>query len=387
MYFKDIIGQKKITDYLINTVKSGHIPHAQMICGNAGYGTLQIALAYARYINCTGEKETDSCGKCPSCLQFDKLMHPDVHFVFPIHKSGSSKKTYCDNFLPEWRDMLLKNKYFSYNDWISRLKTGNSQGMIYAEESDNLLKKLQYKAYESEYKITIIWMPEKMNAICANKILKIIEEPPEKTIFLFVTEDINKILPTIISRTQIINVKGIAPKSICTEIIKSHKLPENEAEKYSRLAMGDMLKAEEYIKTKGEEALFLKQFVNSMRAAYMIANFSQNKRKEKQDSLLALKEWSEEMAKKGREYNKRYLAYAQRMLRENFILNLKNENLNYLSSAEYNFSKKFSPFINSGNIYNFTEELDLAISHIENNVNSKMVFFDIALRSIMLFKK
>lgn len=386
MYFKDIIGQQDVKDRLIQSVKTGRIPHAQLFSGAAGTGTLQLAIAYARYICCTDRNEYDACGKCASCRQFDKLVHPDTYFVYPIYKINSGK-TVCDNFIQDWRNIVIGQGYFSYHQWMSQIKAGNSQGMIYADESDEIIRKLSFKAYESEYKIVIIWLPEKMHISCANKLLKLLEEPPEKTVFLMVTEDTEQLLSTIISRSQIIRVHGIEEDDLEKAVKSKFNLPEKEVLNCCRIASGSFLKVLEYINSSDENKVHLEQFKKIMRGAYTIANFSPNKRLEKQRSLKDLKLWSEEMAKAGREQEKNFLSYAQHMVRENFILNLGKHDLNYLNPAENDFSVNFSPFINHKNIVNFMHELELAEKHIESNVNAKLVFFDLALQTIMLFKK
>jgi len=387
MYFRDVIGQQEIKDRFIQTVKAGRIPHAQLIAGAAGTGTLQLALAYARYICCTDRGEHDACGKCSSCRQFDKLVHPDTYFVYPIFKPNSNKKWVCDDFLPEWRKIVINSGYFSYHQWMAQIKAGNSQGSIYADESDEIIRKLSFKAYESDYKVVIIWLPEKMNETCANKLLKLLEEPPANTVFLMVTENSDQLLTTILSRSQITLVHGITEKDLEIAVKSKFNLPEEEVRSYCRLSEGSYIKVLECIDSSEENKFFLEQFKRVMRGAYTIANFAPDKKLDKQKSLKDLKLWAEEMAKTGREQEKNYLSYAQHMIRENFIMNVGQQDLNYLKSDEKQFSVNFSPFINHKNILSFMEELELAERHIESNVNAKLVFFDLALQSIMLFKK
>jgi len=387
MYFRDVIGQQDIKERFIQSVKSGRMPHAQLISGASGTGTLQLALAYARFICCTDRGENDSCGKCSSCQKFDKLVHPDMHFVFPIFKPNSNKKWVCDDFITEWRKIVIEKGYFSYHQWMSRIKAENAQGMIYVEESDNLIRKLSLKAYESEYKVVIVWLPEKMNESCANKLLKLLEEPPAKTIFLMITENSEQLLSTVLSRSQIIRVHGISVEELGEALKARFSLTDAESMNYSRLAAGSYLDALECIETSEENSFFLEQFKRCMRGAYIIANFTADRKSDKQKSLKDLKIWAEEMVKIGREQQKKYLSYAQRLVRENFILNVGQTDLNYLNPSEKDFSTNFSPFINHKNIIAFMEEIELAERHIESNVNAKLVFFDLALQSIILFKK
>ena len=387
MYFHDIIGQQNIKDRLIQAVQEDRIPHAQLISGAGGTGSLQLAIAYARYICCTNRAETDACGECPSCHKFNKLIHPDTHFVFPIYKPSSGKKWVCDDFLTQWRNFATERKYFGYHDWLNFIKAGNAQGVIYGDEGDEILRKLSFKAFESEYKVMIIWLPEKMGDVCANRLLKILEEPPAKTVFLLVSENSENLLSTILSRAQMLRVKGIESKDMREALQKRFTMSDIELDSCIHLSGGSWIKALDFIQTNDENNLFLQQFIRCMRGAYTIANFSPDKKLDKQKSLKDLKLWSEDMAKSGREQGKKYLAFSQRMVRENFIMNIKQAELNYMTQAEMSFSANFSPFINHKNILSFMEELELAERHIEQNVNAKIVFFDLALKSIMLFKK
>lgn len=387
MYFRDIIGQQEVKQRLIRSATTGRIPHAQLFTGAAGTGTLQTAIAYARYISCTDKGETEACGKCSSCQKFDKLVHPDIHFVYPIYKAGAGKKSVCDDFIKQWRSIVIDKGYFSYNQWLGHINAGNAQGMIYAEESDELLRKLSLKAYESEYKIVIIWLPEKMHESCSNKLLKLLEEPPEKTIFLMVTENPSQLLSTVLSRSQIIRFNSIGTNELSEALIQKHGLNETDALNISRLSCGSYISAMENMEENEDNDYFLEQFKRCMRGAYIIANFPPEKKTEKQKGLKDLKLWSEEMAKAGREQEKKYLSYAQKMIRENFIMNIGQTDLNYLNDSETGFSKNFFPFINHKNIEAFMSELELAEKHIESNVNAKLVFFDLALQSIIFFKK
>ncbi|MDD4922632.1 MAG: DNA polymerase III subunit delta [Bacteroidales bacterium] len=387
MYFHDIIGQQNVKDRLLQSVKEGCIPHAQLFSGAEGTGALPLAIAYARYISCTNRGEADACGACPSCHKFNKLIHPDTHFVFPIFKPSSGKKWVCDDFLIQWRNFVSEKTYFGYQEWMTYIKAGNSQGVIYGDEGDEILRKLSFKAFESEYKVMIIWLPEKMGDVCANRLLKILEEPPAKTVFLLVSENSGQLLSTILSRAQMVKIKGIEANDMQEALKDQFTMSDTELDSCIHLSGGSWLKALDYIQSSDENKFYLQQFIRCMRGAYTIANFSPDKKLDKQKSLKDLKLWSEEMAKLGREQGKHYLTYSQRLVRENFIMNVGQPEINYLTPDEMAFSGKFSPFINHKNILSFMEELELAERHIEQNVNAKIVFFDLALKSIMLFKK
>jgi len=235
--------------------------------------------------------------------------------------------------------------------------------------------------------VMIIWLPEKMNETCSNKLLKLLEEPPTNTVFMLVTEHSDALLATIRSRTQLIRVKGIDQAALADALRTRTDFDDQTITDASRMAGGSYLKALEYGQTNEEQAWYLEQFIRCMRGVYTIANFTPDKKLEKQRSLKDLKQWADEMAKLGREKEKNYLAYAQRLVRENFILNLKQDELTYLNKAERAFSERFSPFINHSNVMAFMEELALAERHIEGNVNARLVFFDLVLQSILLFKR
>jgi DNA polymerase-3 subunit delta' len=372
VFFSDIIGQSAVRQRLLNSVKEQRIPHAVLLGGAEGTGKLPLALAFAQYICCTNRSETDSCGKCPSCVKFAKLAHPDLHFVFPIVKP-ESKAVVCDDFISDFRSFIIANPYASVNEWVNTISTGK-QGVIYEAESAEILRKLNLKTYESDYKIMIVWQPEKMNTSCANKLLKILEEPPEKTLFLLVSDTPDMLLTTIQSRTQRINVPLIAARDLSDALMQRFPLSEDEAGNVARTANGNYRKAVEIIESSDEAQFNFEQFVFLMRMAY-------------QRKVTELKQWSDTMAKIGRERQKSFFVYAQKMIRENFILNLQDGNLNYLNADETNFSRNFARFVNERNIVGITDEFDLAERHIESNVQAKMVFFDLSLKFIILLKK
>jgi DNA polymerase III subunit delta' len=203
MFFKDVIGQQKIKERLIHSVKEQRISHALMFTGPEGTGKLALALAFAQYVSCRNRDENDSCGECPACRKYQKLAHPDLHFVFPVFPTKTIKKPVSDDFLPKWREMIHKTPYFTLSQWLGFIENENAQGFIYERESDSIMRKLNLKSFESEYKVMIIWLPEKMHAACSNKLLKLIEEPPSKTLFLLITEDEESVISTIRSRTQL----------------------------------------------------------------------------------------------------------------------------------------------------------------------------------------
>ncbi len=374
MFFKNIIGQQEIKHRLVQSVQEGFIPHARLICGPEGTGKLPLAIAYARYLNCTNRQVDDACGECPSCIKFNKLSHPDLHFVFPIVKNDKKKKDICDDYLPEWREFVLDNIYFGFNQWLDFIGAENSQGLIYAKESNEIIKKLNLKTYEAEYKVMIVWLPEKMHEACANKLLKMIEEPPEKTVFLLVSEAPDQIIGTIQSRSQRLNVRGIASNDMLSVLIEQFHLNTEDAQSVTHIANGNFVKAREIIHHSEENEYFLELFITIMRNSW-----TRNVRN--------MKTKADEFASLGREKQKSFLSYSQHLLRENFIYNLHQPEINYLNRKEAAFSINFSPYINERNVIDFMGELDLAIRHIEQNVNPRMVFFDLSMKIAVLLKK
>ena len=385
MLFSQIIGQQDIKTRLIRTVTEQRIPHAQLLRGPEGIGKLALAIAYAQYICCENRTTTDSCGICPSCVKYRKLAHPDLHFVFPVIKPAGKSSVVCDDFIAEFREMVLQNSYFGLNDWYARISGDAKQGLIYSNESEEIIRKLSLKTYESEYKIMIIWLPEKMHGTCANKLLKILEEPPEKTVFLMVSNTPDEIITTILSRTQHIHVPRLSDSEIIQALIKNEELEieSNEAEYATHIANGSYLNALAVLNEGDENKQNFDRFVMVMRLAWQVGN------KKDHASLKTLRKWSDDMAaaSMGRERQKNFLSYAQRMTRENFINNMQQPDLNYLTSDEADFSQRFSPFINERNVEDLMSEFSLAERHIEQNVNAKMVFFDLTLKVIMLLKR
>ena len=372
MLFKEIYGQEPVKQIFTRSVQENRIPHALLITGPEGSGKLPLAIAYARYICCENRNETDACGVCPSCVKFNKLIHPDLHFVFPITRSKDSIT--CDYYLGPWREMFLQQPYFNLDQWLAKTGTENGQGLIYSNESEEIIRKLSKKPYEADYKIMIVWLPEKMHLSCANKLLKILEEPPEKTLFLLVTENAEQLLTTIISRTQRIVVPPLEKETVRKAIADRYQIDEPEGSNIAHIANGNLIRAEEIIQTSTESREYFDMFAQMMRASY-----SRN--------IIQMKRWSEDMSRLGRKRQTSFLQYAQRMIRENFILNLKNNDLNYMTGYENDFSVRFAPFVNERNVFGLLSESESAERHIEQNVQAKFIFFDLALKMIMLLKK
>ena len=378
MFFRDVIGQQEVIERLVKDAQAGTVPHALLFCGPEGVGKLQTAIAFARYLLCRDKgNNVDSCGTCPSCVKMDKLVHPDLHFVFPvINKSKTAgRSTVSDDEIATWRETVLEQQYFGFEEWLSAIDADNKQASIFVTESEQILSKLSLKSVEGGYKIMIIWHAEKMNQQCANSLLKLLEEPPAGTIFILTTDTPEQMLETILSRTQRIDFKRIPEQEIAVRLQgPGYQLDPETAQKISHLSGGSWLKAISTLRINTESEEFFDYFTQLMRLAY-------GRR------LKDLKLWADNIAGGGREWQKRFLAYCQRMIRENFICNFHNPDLNYMTEQERQFSVKFAPFVNENNIIGLMDVLSDAQRDIEQNVNSKMVFFDLSLKTIMLMKQ
>lgn len=374
MYFKDIIGQDNATSLLRSAVAEGRIPHAQLICGGEGVGKLAVAIAYARYLCCAHRNGEESCGECPSCKKFDKLVHPDLHFAFPIYKKDSSKTPHSDDFIDKWRSAVAENPYMTLNQWMEHIGAENQQGLIYASQSEEIIRKLTLKSSEGGYKVMIIWMAEKMNSECSNKLLKMIEEPPTQTVFLLVSETPDLLLPTIQSRVQRLTLRPLEEETIACALCNKYGLTETDARQIAHASAGSWLQAMETIHLGSRTKEYIELFMALMRRSYA-------------RDLKGMRQWADTVAGMGREPQKNFLIYCQRMIRESFICNFRRPEINYMNVDEANFTTRFAPFVNEKNIFGIMDELSEAQRHIEQNVNAKMVFFDLALKMIMLLKQ
>lgn len=366
MHFKEVIGHQEIKQRLINSLQTGRISHAQLFAGNTGYGSLALALAFAQYVLCTGPKGEDSCGICPACRKMQKQIHPDIHFVFPVVRK--TKSPISDEFINEWRELLTQNSYFNLEEWYAAMGIEeNTQAAIYTEESVHILQKLHLKPFESEYKIMIIWLPEKMNPECANKLLKIIEEPFPKTLFLMVSEHPEQLLNTIQSRLQRINIPPLTQKEIKQQLIETKNISDRQAEEYAHIASGNWHRALRLLQESEEQIFNQEQFVSLMRLCWV-------------RNMVPINTWVNEITSIGRERQKNFLTHAIRMIRENFIRNFGLDQLNYMTEREKEFSIKFSPYIHEENIFSLTNEFERAYNDISRNGNAKIIFTDLCIK-------
>ncbi len=365
MLFKNIVGQDKIKDYLRKTVQESHISHAQLFLGNAGYGGLPLAIAYAQYMVCENRTDEDSCGECPPCQKYEKLIHPDLHFIFPV--AGPNKPN-SETFLEKWREKFIQVPYFNVNEWFNYIGVENKQGIISKDESYNIIRKVSLKTFESEYKVMIIWMAELMNTTAANKLLKILEEPPEKTLFIMLCESTDRMLPTILSRAQLIKIPAIEDKSVADYFSKvSLEVSKTQIQDAVRLANGDIVEGMRALYSNEEQKLFLHEYITLMRLAW-------------KPLVPELLEWAEKIAGWGREKLKMFCLFVLRITRENLMLLLEQHHLVRLTKEELDFAEKFSTNVSSNALYKIAEEFDLGFLHINANGNAKIVFTDLALQ-------
>lgn len=369
MLFNQIIGQEHIKNHLQTSAKNGRIPHAQLFVGKEGSGTLPVAIAYAQFL-----LSHFSDNPSASELKVAKLQHPDVHFAFPVTTNDSIKKHPVSNlFLNEWRDFVSKQPYGGLFNWLQSIGVENKQGMIGVDEALDVVKKLQLKSYEGGFKVMIIWMAEKMNIAAANKLLKLIEEPPEKTIFLLITENEDQIISTIRSRCQALHFPVLSEQDIANGLIIKEKCSESDALKIASQAEGNYNKAVHLLHQDSNDLIFEQWFIAWIRTAF--------KAKGNAAVIQELVVWSETIAKTGRENQKQFLDYCLQFFRQALLLNYKSPDLVFLETQTPKFNlQNFAPFIHSENILAIEKELNDAMYHIERNGNAKIILLDLSMK-------
>ena len=366
MTFSEVIGQKEAQQRLLQMVSEDRLPHALMLCGPMGAGKMALAIAF-------GCSLLDD-GSPSSKAMLDKLEHPDLHFTYPTIKLPSMSadhKPVSDDFAKDWHELIMDGPYFTMDQWMQAMGGENQQAIITAGESDDLVRKLSLKSSQGGYKVSIIWLPERMNIECANKLLKLIEEPPLQTVFIMVCEEPDKLLETIRSRVQRIDIKKIDDESLTRALVEKRGINEEDARRIGRLANGNWLSALEELQIGSENELFLDMYISLMRLAY-------------QRRIKDLRKWSETMAGYGREKQKRWLTYFLKMSRENFMYNFHQEELTYMTQNEENFAHNFARFINEKNVLQMNDLGNRCLRDIGQNANGKIVFFDFALQMIVL---
>lgn len=374
MTFSEIIGQTEVKRHLLQMVREDRLPHALMLCGPQGAGKLPLALAFAHYLLCSNPNEETPCGTCSDCRMLQTWQHPDLHFSFPVYKAKSTDHPTSDDYLPQWREQLQTDVYFDVEQWLTDIKAENQQIVHYVQESDLLQKKLALKSSQGGRRVVVLWLPERMKTEMANKLLKLIEEPPTHTHFLLVSNDPDMVLGTIQSRVQRINVPALTEDEIAQALVQHHHVDETKARTLAHVAQGNYTLAIKKLEAENEEQQFFELFVRLMRLSYG-------------RKIKDMHQWSQEVAAMGRERQKRLLAYCQRLIRENFIYNFHCPQMSYMTAEEEAFSSRFAPFVNERNVIGIMDELSDAQRDVEQNVNARMVFFDLSLKMIMLLKQ
>ncbi len=376
MNFTDVVAQENVKQILRRQVDAGRLPHALLLYGPQGAGKLPLALALSRYLLCKEPKGGEPCEECSSCKMSLGWVHPDMHFSFPVIKKKSTEEPTSDDYLTQWRELMDERPYFQPQEWLTRIGTQNQQMQLYVSESDLLRQKLSLRSSQGGRRVILMWLPERMNAECANKLLKLLEEPPSHTHFIMVSQEPEMVLPTIRSRAQQIYVPPLEQQEISEALQSRLGLDADDADYLAHLARGSYTAALQQTQDpQGDEGEEFELFVSMMRLAYT--------RKIKEMTA-----WSDRVARMGRETQKHLLQYFQRMVRESFVHNFQRQaELNYMTRAESDFAVRFAPFVNERNVSSISEELALCERDIEGNVNARMVFLDLIIKLTLLLKQ
>lgn len=381
MLFKQIVGHEHLKNHLIQSASSGRIPHAQLFVGPEGSGVLPLAIAYAQYILCGNSDKENSGGNEACNLKFDHFAHPDLHFIYPTVTTEEVKsKPKSLDFLKDWRQFLMEQPYGTLFDWYTLLNVQNKQGEIRVEDAQEILKSLSLKSYEGGYKIMIIWMADKLNIAASNKLLKLLEEPTEKTLFILITENEEDIIQTIRSRCQVLHFSALSESAIATHLVEFQSIEEKKANLIAHKAQGNYNKALRLCDDKNDNQAFEEWFVNWVRAAF--------RAKGNASAIQDLITWSEQIAGLGRETQKKFLHFCIEMFRQALLLNYQADKLVYLETNVSNFNlSKFAPFVTGNNITDIYKEIQDAIYHIERNGNAKIILTDLSIKLTRLIHK
>lgn len=372
MYFSDVVGHDTLKQQLISNVKNNRLSHAQLFLGPEGSGNLALALAFSQYIQCRQRKENDSCGICPSCLKFKKLEHPDLHFFFPVASNKEFDKNVKSRlFYKYWRELLIETPYFRYAQWLEKTGIENKQAIINAEDCNDIIRILGLKTYESPFKIIVIWMVEKLFYSAAPKLLKVLEEPPENTLFFLVSENRDLILNTILSRTQLVKVPRLTDNEIETGLTAKYSCEPAKARQIAFQASGNFNEALRLMQTNNEPLEDFREFRNWMRLCF-------------KSDIAGIVKWVEVFSKAGREKHKTMLQYGLNIFRVCLLHMYNTTSLITLEGEEKDFVQKFSPFINQETAPLVVEEFSKAITHVERNANSKILFTELSLKLVSL---
>jgi DNA polymerase III subunit delta' len=374
MLFSEIIGQEHLKNHLTHSVDNGRIPHAQLFVGKEGTGALPMAIAYAQYVLCNNVQGENENGNQACNLKFNALSHPDLHFAFPVATNDVVKKHPVSKlFLEDWRKLLSEQPYCNLFDWYKQLGVDNKQGQIGVDEAHDIIKSLTLKSYEGGYKVMLVWMAEKMNIACANKLLKLIEEPPNKTVFILIAEDEEQLISTIRSRCQVLHFPPLTGENIKLALIKKYGLDETVATKITHQANGNFNKACDLVYQDSEDLQFEEWFILWIRSAF--------KAKGNKSAIHDLISWSEEISRTGRETQKQFLHFCLEFFRQAMLSNYQADSLVFIEPKAENFQlENFAPYVHENNIMDISNELQDAIYHIERNGNSKIILTDLSIK-------
>lgn len=380
MLFNDILGLQHIKSHLATSADAGRIAHAQLFIGPEGSGTLAMAVAYAQYLICKNSNGENEGGLQACNLKFDSLSHPDMHFAFPVANSDKVKShAVSDHYMEEWRQFVKEQPYGNLFDWYQLIGIEKKQGQIGVDEAQDIVKKLSLKSYEGGYKVMLIWMAEKLNNAAANKLLKLIEEPPEKTVFILIAEDEEQIIQTILSRCQILHFPRVAEDAI-SNALAERGMPQEEAFRIAHESDGNFNKALDLMNNDSEELIFERWFVQWVRTAF--------KAKGNKSAIHELILWSDEVSKTGRETQKQFLQYCLTVMRQALMINFNASKLAYMRIHVEGFQlEKFAPFIHENNILDIVKELEDAMYHVERNGNSKIILTDLSIKLTRLLHR
>lgn len=381
MLFSQILGQDYLKNHLTKSATSGRIPHAQLFVGPEGSGTLAMAIAYSQYVLCGNIDGENNTGNESCNLKFKSISHPDLHFIFPTVTTEDVKtKPKSLDFMVDWRQFIAENPYGGLFDWYKILGVQNKQGEIRVDDAQEILKALALKSYEGGYKIVIVWMAEKMNISASNKLLKLLEEPPEKTVFILISENEEDIIQTIRSRCQVLHFNGLSEKIIADGLILRENIEASLADKIAHQSQGNYNKALLLLNEESEELPFEEWFVSWVRAAFR----AKGNAAAIQDLIL----WSEQIAGLGRETQKKFLNFCIDMFRQALLLNYETPKLVYMEMKVPKFQlENFAPFVNGNNINDIFKELSDAMYHIERNGNAKIILTDLSIKLTRLIHK
>lgn len=381
MLFSDILGQEHLKNHLTQSIENGRVPHAQLFVGPEGSGKLPLAIAYAQYLLCQNKDGENKGGNASCNLKFDHFSHPDLHFVFPVSTNDKVKSHPVSKlFLEDWRKLIKEQPYCNLFDWYRQLGVDNKQGQIGVDEAHDIVKSLSLKSYEGGFKVMIIWMAEKMNLACANKLLKLIEEPPENTVFILIAEDEEQLISTIRSRCQILHFPPLSEEVIKNALVSKYDLEESIASKIAHQANGNFNKAADLVYDDSEDLQFEEWFVFWIRSAF--------KAKGNKGAIRDLISWSEEVARTGRETQKQFLHFCLDLFRQAMLMNYSANELVFMETKTEGFKlEKFAPFVHENNVLDISNELQEAIYHIERNGNSKIILTDLSIKLTRLLHK